>query len=135
MTDLTIQDVLTKLAQLKELDLVESKSIQINQTTYMTWTSKVRAFKISQDQQNKAVKSFHKATFIEATEKLDCKDTQKLFRSIFIPITEDQFDDFSIEVDQFINRIKNKYGDDYLKNKKLAKMNLQIYPLTQVYKK
>ncbi len=116
------------LEKLRSLDYIEEKED-------LTWKSKIKSFKVSKGQEDESIKSFHKSTFQEASEKLDHSDQQKSFRSIYLPLSEEDYPKFDQELEKFIARIKNKFASDTLTDKKMMKINFQVYPLTKVYKK
>jgi len=95
------------------------------------WVSNIKYFKISNKVQNEASNMFHQATTKEALEILNLKEDMRKFKSIFFSMNKENYADLSQDFDDFFAKIKFKYGNDFLLDKQLFKVNLQVYPVTK----
>lgn len=72
---------------------------------------------------------------MEAQEILDDDDCLRRFRSIYFPMKEEQFADMSDEIESFLNKLKTKFGSREFTDKKMFKLNLNAFSVTETYKK
>lgn len=127
ITGKDIQTVELKLAKLEELHLATKES-KIEDTR---WRATTPSFSAPKDSGQKAVNIFHQNTLTEASLKLEQNDLFKRFRSIYFSVNEDEKQALLEEIELFLNRLKNKFGNDYIHNKELIKFNLQAYSVTK----
>lgn len=71
----------------------------------------------------------------EASAKNKQSDIYKKFRSILFAINPDNHQDMSDDIENFLAKMKNKYGCDEMNDKHLMKINLQAYPVTNTFRK
>ena len=55
----------------------------------------------------------------------------KLHSLIVLSLGEDAYKEFAKTVDQFTNKIKAKYANNFMTNKKVYKVNVQVYLFTE----
>lgn len=123
-----IQQIITKL---QNLDLIEELD-----TKEKIWKTKNKAFKFEGGKNKEKSKDFHRKSITEALTKLsqdDQSDLLKRFRSIYFSIPENLQPDLYAEVEDFLRKIRNKYGSNHLSNQQIVKMNLQYYSVTDIY--
>jgi hypothetical protein len=53
-------------------------------------------------------------------------------RSVLMPVSEVQQNDLKNDIEDFLKKMKAKYGSDKIKNKKLFKINLHAFPITEI---
>lgn len=95
------------------------------------WLSKARNFKVSDKIMDETLLLFHQETTKEAYKALQIKDGLKRFRSIYFSLTPQELEELKEDMEGFIGKMKNKYGKSQEGARKLFKINLQSYPLSQ----
>jgi uncharacterized protein (TIGR02147 family) len=116
------------LKTLEKLNLVESYSLENEKN--ILYRSKAHYFSVTGSLHEEATKIFHKQTLKEADEILSQDILMKKFKSLFFSLSEDDFIDLKDTLEGFSNKLKVKYGNNHIKRKKLYKINLQAYPVT-----
>lgn len=96
-----------------------------------SWSSQIKHFKILQNKNTESLKKFHMHTAKEAYEQASCLDITKHFRSLYFSLSDSEYENLVSDLESFILKMKNKYGNDYIKNKRLYKINLQTYPVAK----
>lgn len=99
------------------------------------WISKSKALKIGDKAKDLALIQFHKNTLAEARQILDSDPAFRRFRSVYFSVEENQFDELKTEVEEFLKKLRKKFGSEKLNGKSLVKLNLQTYPVSSVHRK
>lgn len=120
------------LKQLQETNLIEAVSSEKNKE--IVWKSKAKFFLVKDELQNEAVNMFHLQTAKELEKTIQENILDKKIRSLFFSLGASDYTDLVETLDQFANKLKVKYANDFIKNKKIYKVNLQVYPVTDVCK-
>lgn len=89
-----------------------------------------KAFVTKEDYARDVVKLFHQKTTEEAFHKVSTPDFGR-FRTIYFTVSEEQQKILLDEMELFLTKMKNKFGSDTIQDKKLIKMNLQAYSVTE----
>jgi hypothetical protein len=76
---------------------------------------------------------YHEQTTKEAVEVLRHLEVNQKFKSLNIALSSEDYLEVHAMVDFFINKVKIKYGKSKLKGKKIYKINLQAYPVSEEY--
>lgn len=120
------------LNTLEQMGLV--KSISTEATQSKIWKSVDKAFVITGSHSSESSDLYHERTTQEAAQVLREKQLLRRFRSIFFALPEDHFPELLEEIESFVKKLKNKYGYNQLHNKRLMKLNLQTYPVSETLK-
>lgn len=99
------------------------------------WKSTIESFNVKHTDQNDFIKRFHQNTLIEAAQKLNHPDKDDQNRSIYFSVQKESMSELKNDIEEFLKRIRNKYGTYYLEEQQIVKLNLQLYGLTEIYKK
>jgi uncharacterized protein (TIGR02147 family) len=121
-----IEKSLLKLEGLRLIERLPSEEFQETR-----WKSKNKFFSITSELQNAALDIFHNQTVKELSEVVNQDLVDKKLKSLYFSLSEDDFLELIENIEQFGNRLKNRYANDYLNNKKIYKVNLQAYPVTE----
>lgn len=117
------------LSKLEKLGLIEAYQSEISKEK--VWKSKAKFFSVMGDLEQTAIDIFHRQTLKE-TEKIIQQDIlDKKLKSLFFSLGEADYADLVETIDQFTNKLKVKYANDFIQNKKVYKINLQVYPVTE----
>jgi uncharacterized protein (TIGR02147 family) len=129
LTGLDAKKTKEGLETLKDLGLAQPKVLETEKEP--VWTATIKYFKISDRLHDEALKMYHQETTREAYDILNMQIQLKKFKSIFFSLTESNYADLSKDMEDFIARMKNKYGNENLMDKQLYKINIQAYPVTK----
>lgn len=126
---------ITKTQLKKHLDTLESLGLIQSQTVESkkekTWVSTCKYFKVPDQVNNEAIKIYQKETLAESSEALLQKQEEETrFRTILFSLAQADFTHLSEDIENFMSKLKFKYGNDFIKDKKIYKVNLQTYPVT-----
>ncbi len=55
--------------------------------------------------------------------------------SIYFSLKPESAAELSTEIEDFLKKIRNKYGSETLEGQKVVKLNLHSYGVTQIFKK
>lgn len=127
------KEALDYLNRLEEMGLI--KKALMESTGETIWVSNSKSFKVADSKSDAALKIFHKNSLVEAQAVLDCDNRQRRFRSVYFALKEESFSEATEEIEVFINKLKAKFGTTDLVNKKVFKMNLNIFDVTEKYEK
>lgn len=116
-----IKKSLMLLSQLGMAQILESK----------IWKAKARSFKISGRAQDKSILNFHKNTLTEAELALKANPHFRHFRSIYFGVADEDIELLKSEVELFLTKMKKKFASRQIKNKRLVKLNLNAYPVSE----
>lgn len=117
------------LLKLEDMDLIEVSMSEASERK--TWKSKAKFFCVTDKLEKPARQVFHQQT-VKETEKIIHEDIlDKKLKSLFFSLNEEDYRDLTEIIDQFANKVKTKYANDFIQNKKIYKMNVQLYPLTE----
>lgn len=128
ITGLESQKIKTALIKLCELDLIESYSTEVS--SEICYRTKAKYFSVSSQLQKEATNIFHLATLKEVEKIIQQDIFDKRIKSLYFSMSKKEYSEFTEMVNQFVNKLKIQYGNEQLKNKKLYKINLQAYPVT-----
>ncbi len=131
MLNIEISKIRTALKTLEEMELIESYFTE-NKKDKM-WRSKAKYFSVGGEIHREAMNLFHQQTMKEAEQVLKMTALSKKFKSLFFSLSDEDFKDLEETLNLFSNKLKVKYGNNFLKHKKLYKINFQAYPITDEY--
>lgn len=100
-----------------------------------TWVPKSKSFKLEDRTRDKAFAEFHKKSLAEAKAMLDKQLDVRRFRSIYFSLANEEIDEMKNEIEVFLTKMKRKYSGRQFHNRRLIKLNLQAYPVSQLYRK
>ncbi len=126
---LDVKDLRSYLSLLEELELV--RSITLPDSGEKVWISQNKLFKIPGEISDPALALFHEQTMQEAQEKLRSISRYNQFRTLYFSLNEEAFEDIYETLNDVANRLKVKYCNNFISDKKLFKFNFQLYPVTE----
>lgn len=88
------------------------------------------SFKVEPKNKSFELKKFHLETLKEAEMKIKEHPESANFQAIYFSMSEERQAEMQTEVQEFLNKMKLKYGDDKLSENRVYKMNLNVYPVT-----
>lgn len=131
LLNLENEKVQNGLQILEKLNLAEKTQNENGQTI---WKTKSKTFRVSEEDKGEALNQFHEKTQFEALEVLkDQSSNFKKFTSIYFCVSKSDEAQLAEEMEMFLNKMKAKYGTDYLDQKELIKLNLSTYAVTNVH--
>lgn len=127
LLNISIENLRDKIFILNRLGLIE----EIKNAENIFWKAKHKSFQINDRYLDEALQLYRESTLEEARKYLKLKDIQNKFKTIYIPLEDEKYNEFSEEVDAFMQKLRHKYSSHDLKNRKIFKLNLNSYPVTK----
>jgi uncharacterized protein (TIGR02147 family) len=128
ITQLELDQIEESLLKLQNLGLIEPYFTEIHKE--QLWKSCIKHFRITSTLKKEAINCFHHETTKEIAAALKLETALKKFRSIYFSLSDQTYTELSEDIEQFVTKLVNKYGNDYLQEKSLFKVNVQAYPVT-----
>lgn len=116
------------LKVLENLDLIQKIDSEASEEKY--WVSKNKLFRIPDEASDPVLALFHQETMKEALGKAAALSQSTRFRSLYFSLSEEKFNEISNTLNDIANRIKVEHCNNFIQNKKLYKLNFQLYPVT-----
>lgn len=119
-------------------DLIELEKMNLIKKTYLEttkdiiWKATSKAFHVPDDRSNDIMDLFNFKTMNEAADLSMQKDLFKKFRSILFAIDPKDHELLLVEIENFLSKMKNRFGYNDIQGKHIMKLNLQAYPMTKV---
>lgn len=117
------------LIQLEKMNLAVCSSVE------KTWSANNHSFKIPTDFKNEALKKYHNASLAEAIKAQDLPENQRRYRSTLIALSDQQYENLISDMNDLVSKAVSKYDSDEIQNKRLYKMNLNIFATTDQFEK
>lgn len=133
MTGYTMAAVQKAVQTLEKLGLI--MALHNADDSSCAWKSTQKNVKLNSPNRQDSLDQFHQKTMNEAHEKIQLNADKRKFRSVYLTLDEQSYENFTKEIEDFIQRTKNKYLSKNLTGKKLYKFNTQTYPITPENKK
>lgn len=132
LVDVSTNELKKALVTLEKMGMIKSVPFAGNKKR---WVSNSKSFRVPGKPKDKSIVEFHQQSLKEASQVLATNQAFRHFRSIYFSINEDATEELKQEVEIFLAKMKRKYAGGSLNKKRLVKLNLQAYPVSQVYTK
>lgn len=132
IAQLKLKKIKAILQKLKNLGLCFSIHSEKNEK--VIWKAKYKFFTVNDESQDLALNFYHLQTAKELEKVVSQNIIDKKMKSLLLTIGESDYSELVEIIDQFTNKLKVKYASDSIKNKKLFKINVQAYPVTNEVK-
>lgn len=119
------------LKTLEKIGMIQS--LNLESKNEKKWMATTKSFKVPDKFEDVALTLYHNESLKEAQSILNANSPMQRFHSIYFPLEENQFPEFKDDVALFIKKMRAKYNSENLNKKRLFKMNLQAFPLTEEY--
>lgn len=116
----------SSLGQLQSMQLAAP-----NQTGQ--WVSFKKSFKVPKNFGSEALEKYHNQSLQEAISAQKTPATQRRFRSLLLPLSENDYQNLLTDIESLITKSLAKYDSETLDQKSLYKLNLNVFPLTKKY--
>lgn len=116
------------LQTLGEMSLAEVDANQI-------WFSTKKSFKVPKNLGSAALEKYHNDSLKEAISAQSLPTELRRFRSLLVPLSEPDYQNLLMDIESLINKAVAKYDSDTLDQKRLYKLNLNIFPVTDLLEK
>lgn len=124
------KSLMKDLIELEKMDLI--KKTYVEATKDIIWKATSKAFHVPDDRSNDIMDLFNFRTMNEAADLSMQKDLFKRFRSILFAIDPRDHELLLVEIENFLSKMKNRFGYNDIQGKHIMKLNLQAYPVTKV---
>lgn len=126
------KDLAKDLIELEKMELIKKTYLESHQE--IIWKATSKAFRVPDDRSNDIMDLFNIRTMNVAAEISKQNDVFKRFRSILFAIDPQDHEVLLTEVENFMSKMKNRFGYNDIQGKHIMKLNLQAYPVTKTAK-
>lgn len=95
------------------------------------WKPVEKSFTVPPNPGSAALTAYHNQAALEAIRAQDLPVDLRKFKSILLPLNEQDFKEFFVEIETTIKRVLAKYDKDEFQNCRLYKVNFNAYPVTE----
>lgn len=99
------------------------------------WKTTNKYFSVTDEAHDLAMTVYHQQTAREFVDQLKIVDVNRKIKSLNMALSIEDYQELANMMDLFVNKMKNKYGKTQLKGKRLYKINLQAYPVSEEWEK
>lgn len=96
------------------------------------WIASHSDVKIADTPKNEAMRNYHKLTLLKAIEAQQIPVEERSYRSIGLPLSEEEYHSYLQDLDNFAKEIYARYRKDTLSNRRLYQINFNLFPWTSV---
>lgn len=120
----------TKMAleKLEELGLAQRETANDRPS----WKSVNIKFKVSSKFGDLGLRAFHESSLAGAMDAISLPPAVRRYRSLLVPLSEEELDEFFQAMDAFANEILMKFQSDSYRQRRLFQFNANIYPVTEI---
>lgn len=116
------------LQLLKKINMAES---EVNGRGLHEWKSLQKSFKIPDKVGDQALLSYHELSLKEAIQARDLPAQQRRYKSLLLPLSPHEFDEFLEDLQVFIQQTLRKYDVDDLRSRRLHQVNFNIHAVSE----
>lgn len=125
---------LNELPEFVESSLYQLQSMQLASVDQLgQWVSSKKSFKVPKNFGSEALAKYHNQSLNEAISSQKMPSDQRRFRSLLLPLSETDYQNLLTDIESLISKTVAKYDSESLENKRLYKLNLNLYPITEKY--
>lgn len=121
------EQVTLDLKKLEELNLASQDPISGE------WQSTKKSFKVPKNLGCGALENYHNQSLVEAIAAQKLASNLRRFRSILLPLAEADFEKILLDIESLVTKSVAKYDSENLAQKRLYKMNINLYPITELF--
>lgn len=118
------------LEKLQRIGMAESHE----HNDVLVWRSKEALVKVSEKLGDVALAAYHNACLDEAKMAQSLPKESRRFRSLLVPISEEEFANLTKEIDIFVKQTLQKYQSNKYEGRRVYKLNLNYFPVSQFVK-
>lgn len=124
---LSEEEVSRALEKLESLGLAEKDSSE-------TWKAVQDSFEVGIKFGDQSLRNYHNQSLREAMDAQNLPSEVRRFRSSMFALSEEEYLEVIGYIEAFISHKTAKYDVDKIENRRLYKMNLNIFPISKKYK-
>lgn len=126
--DTNIEELRVALQKLEKIGMAERLDLAGADTC---WKSTARLMKVSNKLGDVALKAYHNSSLDEAKAAQNLPVHVRRYKSVILPLNEDEFKSLTDEVDAFAKQLVAKYQSDKYQGRMLYKLNLNYFPVSR----
>lgn len=97
------------------------------------WNATKKSFKVPKNFGSEALANYHNHSLTEAIAAQNKPTDQRRFRSLLLPLSETDYQNLLTDIESLISKVVAKYDSETLDQKRLYKLNLNLFPTTEKY--
>ncbi|MBO9668663.1 MAG: TIGR02147 family protein [Bdellovibrio sp.] len=120
-----------------DIDLMEMRLFKLGAMGLATckdyqWQAVEESFRVPNKFGNQALESYHNSSLTDAMAAQKIETRLRRFRSLLLPLGEQEFEDLLSDVENLVGKSIAKYNHKNLQNRRLYKMNINLHPVTEL---
>ena len=123
----------TNLLQLLNMQLITANGPPDHPQTL--WKSNHHSYDVPDLPGNQALLDYHRAHLKIAEKALGIDPQLRRFRSLIVGLSTNEFKELTQEIEMFLKKIINQFNTNQLDNRRIYQINVQAYPMTEIYRK
>jgi uncharacterized protein (TIGR02147 family) len=96
------------------------------------WLPVDESFRVPSKYGNQALEAYHNACLTEAMAAQKIETRLRRFRSLLLPLGEEEFDSLLGDIENLVGKSIAKYNHKELQNRRLYKLNVNLYPVSEL---
>lgn len=137
---LSFNDIQRNAQKLSEILKTDADSVQIHleklqdlglaQLKEGQWVPTKKSFCVPKNFSSVPLENYHNRSLLEAIAAQKLHTDTRRFRSLLVPLSEQDYQNLLTEINSLVSKTLAKYDSDTLADKKLYKININLYPVT-----
>ncbi|WP_415061831.1 TIGR02147 family protein [Bdellovibrio sp.] len=116
---------------LQLLEKIKMAQSEVNTNGLREWKSLQRAFKIPDKMGDDALLGYHELSLKEAIQAQNLPPEQRRYKSLLLPLSPQEFEEFVEELQVFIKQALKRYDVDELHSRRLHQINFNIHAVSE----
>jgi uncharacterized protein (TIGR02147 family) len=123
-----VETLQSALNTLQDIGLAETVT-DLSVTGTVQWKTTARLLKVSDKLGDTAIRRYHDASLDEAKAAQSLAVECRRYRSLLLPMTDEEYQELNKEVDAFVKQLLMKYQSNHYRERRLYKVNLNYFPV------
>lgn len=128
LLNVSLEKIDEGLKRLEKVGLAESSKVDDE----IHWKSLKRRFKVPDNAGSQIMIRFHEQSLADAAKALETKKETRRFRSLLLPLSEDELNQVYTLLDSFANEQIARFNSDNFQDRRLFQLNLNIHAVTEL---
>jgi uncharacterized protein (TIGR02147 family) len=125
-----VETLQSALNTLQDIGLAETVT-DLSVTGTVQWQTTARLLKVSDKLGDTAIRRYHDASLDEAKAAQSLAVECRRYRSLLLPMTDEEYQELNKEVDTFVKQLLMKYQSNHYRERRLYKVNLNYFPVAE----
>lgn len=116
-----------------EMTLKQLEALQLASSVNGIWSPTKKSFKVPKNLGAEALAEYHNHSLQEAMAAQKLPSALRRYRSLLLPLSESDYENLLLDIEALASKAVAKYDSDLLHEKRLYKLNMNIFPVTEEF--